>query len=100
MANKTLTHEALGLSFEVPERPTVGQHLRYRSAIAGAAGEDMYGRHWQGAKTLILEWESPHLPDYDVDLETVTSIRAADTVSIACNLVAAYISSLDDDDPN
>ena len=100
MAIKKLEHEALGLVFEICERPTVRQHLEYRSAIAQSVGADMYVRHWEGVKRLIVDWQATYLPDYTVNLDEVDSVKGADTITIACNLVAAYMFSLDDADPN
>jgi hypothetical protein len=76
-----IENAAIGVSFEVPDRLTVRQQLRYWSEAAISARPDMYERYWNAARTLIKPegWTAPggltvdaNLDDlYDPELVTV-----------------------------
>ena len=59
-------------TFTVPDRPTVKQQLKWFGAAMGHDKADTWLRNWEGAKQLIESWKSDILPDYKIDLDTIT----------------------------
>ena len=62
----------LGVTFRVPDHPTVRQQLAYFSEAGMARGSQMFERLWLGALTLMEDWECELLPDPKVDLDGLT----------------------------
>lgn len=82
-------------TFKIPDRPTVRQQLQYFSA---ASGEASLIRYWEGAKALIepKSWQSEALPNYDVDLDTVTDPSVTNVLIEAGLEVLKYMNTLED----
>jgi hypothetical protein len=59
-------------TFTIPDRPTVKQQLKWFGAAMGYNKEDTWIRNWEGAKQLIQTWQCDILPDYQIDLDTIT----------------------------
>lgn len=79
--------------FTVPDRPTVRQQLEYFSAAAGSAS---LIRYWGGAKSIIQTWECELLPDYTVDLESITDPKVTAVIIEVGLDVMKYINALED----
>lgn len=65
-------NEALGVAFELPDKITVRQQLRFRSAIAFSGESAVYERFWRGALQIMTEWTCERWPDakaIDLDAE-------------------------------
>ncbi len=92
-------NETLSARFVVPDTVTVRQQLRYLSAVTGFRDE-FFERLWEGAKVLILEWESAALPDKDTPLDEVSDAKATDVILWASNECKKYINSLDNIEKN
>ena len=89
-----LKNDTLGARLVVPDTVTVRQQLLYFSAVTGTRDEFM-ARLWEGARTLILEWECPALPDRDVSLDEISSTKATEVIIWAALAVKNYINGLD-----
>lgn len=103
-------NERLDIRFTLPDRPTVGQQLRYRGHVfaTGTFTDDVYLRYWAGFLGLFEEWTSAKkskdkykpcdfLPDpKEVNFETQTDMRVTDAVMWAGNTAAGYMMSLDE----
>lgn len=79
--------------FTVPDRPTVRQQLAYFSACTGVDPDKHLERMWNGAKTLIRDWDCK-LFKIDVDLETVDDPKVADIILWAAISVKAHMNKL------
>jgi hypothetical protein len=94
-----MTHfenDALGVSFDLPERITVGDQLRYKGRIytAGMVSEDIYIRYWAGARGMIKNWQCEAMPDVMVNIEDEEDPTVADIVFWAGNMVAGHVTNL------
>jgi hypothetical protein len=89
------TNESLGVAFELPDKITVRQQLRFRSAIAFANGPAMYERFWAGAVELVTEWKSEDWPDIKaIDLDAADDVRLADLVQYVGDVTGAHMVEL------
>ena len=89
-------NEALGVSFELPERMSVRKQLEFRSRIANARGESSYTRFWEAAAVIVDKWQCELIPDpAALDLDTADDPRVADIVQWAANTVAGHITGLE-----
>ena len=79
----------------LPDRVTVRQQLAYHSAAAGAVGEQMIERFWDGARTIITDWKCDALPDIGADLDAVEDPRAASVIMWAGIETWNYIKALE-----
>ena len=53
-------NEELNSSFTLPEKPTVREILAYESIVEiDGQGKPFYERLWDGARSMIEEWDSP-----------------------------------------
>ena len=91
----SFTNEELALSFDVWERPTVREQLRYKSLVAFTSKEEMFERYWNGAKTLVTGWQCDLVPSLDADLDELTDPAAADVIVLASNFVASHLANLE-----
>jgi hypothetical protein len=81
-----------GCTFTIPDKITVRQQLEYFSA---GAGLPLALRHWEGAKTLVQKWECAELPDYTVDLDSITDPKATTFIIWAGIQVMQFVNALD-----
>lgn len=91
-------NEALGISFEVPDRFTVREQLAFRAAVAEARGESSYVRYWTAAQAVavIQEWVCELVPDpAALDLDAAEDSRVADVVQWTANTVAGHMLKLE-----
>jgi hypothetical protein len=72
MAGKQFEYKEAGLSFSVPEKPSVLEVLAYDSARVDFAKSPAYVVMWECAKTWIKDWKCEKMPDPNVDLNTVS----------------------------
>lgn len=82
--------------FTVPDRPTVRQQLKWFGVAQGYEKSDTWIRNWEGAKQLIQTWESDVLPDYKVDIDTLTNPSQREVIIWAGAQVLMYMNSLED----
>jgi hypothetical protein len=87
--------EALGVSFEMPDRVTVRQQLAYRGQVALAASDNTFAVHWKAAQPLLQNWACEKLPDpAAVDLDEETDTAVADIVTWTANTAAGHMLAL------
>jgi hypothetical protein len=89
-------HTGLELRFVVPDTITVRKQLAFTSEAASQRSKDLLENLWQASRLIIEEWECPHLPDMGVDLDDITSTKAADAITWAALEVRNYMQRLDD----
>jgi hypothetical protein len=82
--------------FTVPDHPTVRQQLRYFSAATGRDPAEKMQRFWDGAIQLIERWECVKLPDFKVDLDTLTDPLQTDIVIWVAFQVKLFMDRLDE----
>ena len=83
--------------FTLPDRPTVRQQLAYFGAVGDAKGADRFVRYWEGAKTLIVDWECAAMPEIDkIDLDSLTNPSDVLVILFAGSQTAVYMSGLED----
>jgi hypothetical protein len=86
----------LGVSFRVPDRPTVRQQLAYFSEAGMAVGKAMFERLWLGALTMITDWQCDFFKEPEGGLEEVSDPRITEAILWASAKVQAHMNSLDD----
>jgi hypothetical protein len=69
MAN--ITNEKLGLSFTLPDKPTVYQILIFDSKLSESLRQPQFLKLWETAKTVISDWQCEALPDYKTPLDSI-----------------------------
>ena len=89
------TNKKLGVSFRVPDKPTVRQQLAYFSEAGMASGRKMFERLWLGALTLIEDWKCDFFQS-GAELDDVTDPRATEAILWASMRVQAHMNALDD----
>lgn len=90
------THDTNNCKFTIPDRPTVKQQLSWYSAAMWRDPAETLARYWEGAKQLIQKWESADLPDFKVDLESVSNPTQANIVIWAALRVKHHMDELED----
>lgn len=97
MERKTYESENLGVSFSLPERLTVREHMQFRARLVDALAEDAYTRYWLAVLPLVEDWQCEVIPDpAALDLDAFISWKVADVMQYVANTAAAHMLSLDD----
>ena len=66
-------NDRLGVSFTLPDRPTVREQMRYFSTVRFTANPDRLECQWAAATALIREWKCARLPVLEaIDLDALT----------------------------
>jgi hypothetical protein len=90
-------NDKLGISFKVPDRPTVRQQLAYFSEAGAAAGREMFARLWLGALTLVADWKCEFMPKPEkVDIDEATDPRVTEAILWAGIRVERHMNSLEE----
>lgn len=102
-------NEALGISFTLPSRLTVREHLAFRTRLNSyfstlnvevgddgepvqAVEEDVYSPYWTAGLRMIADWQCDYLPDpAALDLDEETDIRVARAVIWTANTIASHV---------
>ena len=88
-------YEQEGISFSVPDKPTVRQQLEYVGASSGS-GKDLVVKKWDGAKALIQDWKCELAPDLEeIDIDTETNPDVAAVITWAAMRVWEHMNSLE-----
>jgi hypothetical protein len=82
-------------TFSIPARPTVRQQMEYLSATAGASGDQMLFRFWEGAKVLIIDWKADCLPDFKKNVDEMDNPEQAELITWASLQVKMYFDNLE-----
>lgn len=94
---KEFKNEEVGIRFTIPERPTVKQQLIYTGACTSLMEEEWFIKRWNGAKSLIVDWECDALSDYkSIDLEKETNPKIAEIISWVSLQTMIFMSQLED----
>lgn len=93
-------HETLKTTFTVPAEPTVSEQLSFYGETAFSDRKQMFTRYWEGARTLILSWQSEIMPDMNISLEETTSAKVGQIIRWAGMAVANHMATLEEIDPN
>lgn len=93
-------HETLKTVFTVPAEPTVMEQLAFYGETAFADRKLMFMRYWEGARAVILSWQSEIMPDVNTDLAAVKNPQIGQIVRWAGMAVANHMASLEEVDPN
>src|SRR3990167_1745953 len=94
-----LKNEALEVRLVVPDRPTVRDVLNYDSQRDSRFGAEIYERLWEAAKSIIKEFDCPHVA-LDIDLESAATSKALDVIRWVSLAVFSYRSRLDELEKN
>ncbi len=89
-----------GLTFEVPDEPSVMDLLRFDSARVDAMGGQAYLSLWEMAKTVITKWECEIFPDHRADLNKINDPRVARMIEAAGVQVSRWRRMLDETPKN
>ena len=73
----------LGVSFDLPDDPTVADILRYDSTRIEQGDGPAILVLWECVKPVIVNWECEALTDYHLPLDKVKSYKAAQAVEWA-----------------
>lgn len=88
-------NEALGVAFELPDKITVRQQLRFRSAIAFSGESGVYERYWTGALQLMTDWTCERWPDARaIDLDGDDDPAVVDLIQYVGNVTAVHMLEL------
>jgi len=85
----------LHVSFELPDRPTVRQQLRWRGETVSMPGAELFEKLWAGARQLITAWECDAV-GIDADLDALTDPAAAQIVEWVGLQVFTHMRALED----
>lgn len=89
---KRIFDDGLGVSFTVPERPTVYQMLLYDGALGATGGADVFVRLWRGALAVLTEWECNSIPEpHNFDLSASTDMQAVEVIQFVGLAVGAHM---------
>lgn len=90
--------EKLNCRFVIPDRPTVREQMRYQTAMGFDRDPlDRFVRLWEGARTLITEWDCPRVPDPNkVNLDEETDPTVTSIVFWVGATVTGHIADLED----
>ena len=88
-------NEKLGCSFEVPDKVTVRQQLRYFSAVGTEKDEPTFVQMWPGVGVLAENWQCELLPDPKVSLDDITNPEQVRIVVWAGTTVFRHIDKLE-----
>jgi hypothetical protein len=88
-------NEKLGVSFSLPEKPTVRQQLAYFSEAGLARGQEFFERLWLGACSIIQDWQCPTFPDANIDISTISDPNVTEVILWASMEVRGYMNALD-----
>lgn len=75
--------EGIGVSFELPDKPSALDILRYDSRRIEHQGEDALIILWECVKPLVKSWECEALPDPNMPLDQAEGLAAAQAVEFA-----------------
>lgn len=89
-------NEKLGCSFDVPDRPTVRQQLAWFGEVQEAQGKETFARYWEGAKTVMENWQCEALPDPQVSLDAMDNPSQARIVMWVGGVVMLHMAKLED----
>jgi hypothetical protein len=87
--------DAPTLSVGVVTYPTVYDQALYASKFFDTRNDPMYLRLWESAKTLIKTWQCDVMPDYKVDLKTVSDPACLQVVIWIGNTLMSHFSALE-----
>ena len=88
-------NEALGVAFELPDKITVRQQLRFRSAIAFTGEAGVYERFWAGAVQMVTSWECERWPDIKaIDLDSDDDPDLVALIEYVGNQTSAHMMEL------
>ena len=90
-----ITDETLGLTFQLPNRPTVRQMLEYEGAVGLSAGSDMYLRFWRAAPRVIVpdSWKCK-LVELDTDLDDIHDPQAAEVIKYVALVLVSHMAKV------
>lgn len=91
-----LENEKLGVSFTLPDKPTVRQQLAYYSETGLARGTELFESFWRGALLLIGDWQCEKMPDLNADLDAITDPDASAVIIWAGTQVKLHMDRLDE----
>lgn len=92
--------QELGVSFSVPDAPTVRQVLRYDSLVELASNDlTTYERIWLGVKVFAEEWECDHVQP-DSGLDEIATPEAIEVMKYAGLVTYSYRLSLKEVEKN
>ena len=89
-------NEKFELEFSIKDKPTVRDQLAYYSEAGLARGGQLFERYWLGARQLIVEWACPKMPDYMLDLDTISDPSITELIIWAGMQVKRHRDSLDE----
>jgi hypothetical protein len=89
-------HPGLEIRFVVPDIISVRKQMAFTSVAASRREQDLLENLWRASQIVITEWECPHVPDRNADLETITSPTANDAMTWTALEVRNYMQRLDD----
>ena len=73
----------LGVSFDLPDEPSVFEIIRYDSTRLERSDEPAILILWECIKPLVTNWTCEDMPDVTVSLTKVKSLKAAQSVEWA-----------------
>ena len=88
--------EIFGVSFDLPDNPKARQVLAYDSMLIAERDEPALVTLWECARTVISNWQSPHVPTVETSLDELEGIQAAQAIEWAATQVSLWRSALND----
>ena len=88
-----IENSELQTSFEVPDKPTVRDVLRYDGAVDALQGSDLYERLWSGVAVMASDWQSERVA-LDADLGELHDMGAVDVIKWAGLVVFSHVQQL------
>lgn len=82
-------------SFTVPDTVTVRQQMAYFSLATLRPDADLWERLWDGARTMIQDWNCPLFPDASANLDSVSNPQITAVLIWASARVQGHIAGLE-----
>ena len=91
-------NEKLETSFSISDKLTVRQQLAWRSRLTmeQASEPDYFIRFWLATRSLLDNWQSPHIEDpMTFDIDKSTDPKASNVIFWAVDEISFHLNSLE-----
>ena len=89
-----------GIRFTIPDKITVRQQLAYFSIVTSVGVSERLEGNWEGARSLIDEWECELIPDKDVSLDELHNIDQTNLLIWVGTQAIKHMNSLEETPKN
>lgn len=66
-----IINDKLGVSFTLPDNPSVSQILLFDSKMSELLGQPLFLKAWELAKVVVTDWKCELFPDMKIPLDKI-----------------------------